>query len=138
MVKKKIIYLVAATVAFLSVLTGVFAHVLNRNFMDTSQAQRRWGHEKFIPEKFKKGDAKIKASMAVSLIETQAFLGRSREEVRDSLGDFSGYYRSGSFPAYIIHEGWQKKGEDTWQLVFLLNMNRKIKAVKIHKNCCDR
>lgn len=137
MVKYKKIW-VAATAISLIFIAAVFAGVLNRKFMDISEAKKRWGHEQFNPEIFKKGDAKTKASMAVSLIEDKRYIGKTRQDVRKELGDFSGHYFSESIPTYIIHEGWQKEGEDTWQLVFLLNRDRVIKEVRIHKNCCER
>ena len=65
------------------------------------------------------------------------FIGKSAEEVRKELGEFTGNFFSDSIPAYLIEEGW-KKGKDTWQLVFLLNENGKVNEVKIHKNCCGR
>jgi hypothetical protein len=51
------------------------------------------------------------------------------------LGDFNGYYFSDVYPTYLINEP-QKKGDDVWQLVFLLDKNRLISSVIVHKNCC--
>lgn len=132
---KRILFV--ALLGFILVL-GVFARdALRKDFMSPSDARKRWGHEKFDPEKFKNGDTKVKASMAASLIESKSLLNKPLPEVKDILGEYSGHYWNDDIPTYIIEEGW-RADKDTWQLVFLPDKDRKVKEIKIHKNCCDR
>lgn len=41
-----------------------------------------------------------------------------------------------TYPAYIIQSGKNKK-EETWQIVFLLNSEYRVRDIIVHKNCCD-
>jgi hypothetical protein len=104
--------------------------------LSVSEAEARWGKQEFSEESFKTGDAVVRAKMVYSLIKSKKLLGLSASELRSRLGDFDGHYFSESYPTYIVQRG-EKKGEDTWQIVFLLDGNRKTKEVIVHKNCCD-
>ena len=73
--------------------------------------------------------------MAYSLIKSEKYLGKSVSEIRQELGDPDGYYFSDTYPAYIITDA-VNKGVDVWQIVFLIDKNRKISEVVVHKNCC--
>ncbi len=110
--------------------------ISEQTFMSASEAARRWKQKPFNAMKFRKGDTKERASMAVSLASGKHFIGKKAEEVRSELGNFSGFFWSDYIPAYIIEEGWTEK-KNTWQLVFLPNENGKVAEIKIHKNCCS-
>ncbi|MBI2605381.1 MAG: hypothetical protein HYW49_04800 [Deltaproteobacteria bacterium] len=105
-------------------------------FMSLQDAEKKWGNIPFSASVFKTAQASERAKMAVSLIKGKSMLGKTTEEVRSALGDFSGYFWNDTVPTYFIQEGW-KTGEDSWQLVFFLNRTHKVKEIKIHKNCCD-
>ncbi len=74
--------------------------------------------------------------MAYSIMTSKKFLGLQANAVRDRLGDFDGHYFSESYPTYLIQIA-EKKGEESWQIVFLIDKDRKTKEVIVHKNCCD-
>lgn len=74
--------------------------------------------------------------MAYSLMTSKRLLGLSVAEVRSLLGDFDGHYFSESYPTYLIQKA-EKAGEESWQIVFLIDSHRKTQKVIVHKNCCD-
>ena len=118
---------------------SVFAagHFWRGTTINANQAKQRWGQTSFDPQKFKSGDAKVRASMASSIVSNQnLFRGKSITEIRELLGPTDGFYFKDIFPTYLIQIG-QTHDEETWQLVFLLNSERTIDEVIIHKNCCD-
>lgn len=75
--------------------------------------------------------------MVSTLMRTNPFKGKSYKEVKAALGPSDGYYFSDYYPAYLIQEGWAD-GKDTWQVVFMLDKNRNVEDVILHKNCCSR
>jgi len=75
--------------------------------------------------------------MAYSLTQKNPYIGKPITAVRDSLGGPDGYYFSDIYPAYIINEP-KNKGDDVWQIVFLIDKTRNISEVIVHKNCCNR
>lgn len=105
-------------------------------FMNLTDAKQRWGAKPFSTKAFKDGETQQRAEMAVNLIESKQFIGRTPDQVKDELGPFTGRFWSYTVPAYTIEEGW-KKNADNWQLVFLLNENGKVSEVRIHKSCCQ-
>lgn len=105
-------------------------------FMSLQEAEKRWGNIPFNASAFKAARVSERAKMAVSLIKGKSMLGKTRDEIRSELGEFSGYYWNDTIPTYFIQEGW-RSGEDSWQLVFFLGRTHKVKEIKIHKNCCD-
>lgn len=106
-------------------------------FMPLSEARNRWTISAFNPAKFKAGGVKERATMAVSIISNHQMIGKTSDEVRSVLGDSSGFFWSDYIPAYLIEQGWDK-GNDSWQLVFLLDPQGKVNEVRIHKNCCPK
>ena len=46
------------------------------------------------------------------------------------------FYFSDVFPAYMIQRS-QEDRDEAWQIVFLLNNERKVEDIIVHKNCCD-
>jgi hypothetical protein len=119
------------------VLAKMEPYEKGQEYMSLADAQKHWPQKPFSVDGFKKGVLHDRASMVVDLIKSGRFIGKTAQEVRNTLGDYTGYFFSDRIPAYLVEEGWQTKG-DTWQVVFLLNLEGKIKEVKIHKNCCEK
>jgi len=108
-------------------------------FMNLAAAEKKWGKGSFSAQEFKNGTIKTRAVMSVDLIKSKVMLGKTPEETKKILGEFTGYYWNHNVPAYIIEEGVIKPNElkmtgDVWQLVFLLNKSGTVEEVKIHKN----
>lgn len=70
------------------------------------------------------------------LMNKKKYLGMPVEDVRTTFGKPNGFYFIDTYPAYFIQEGKTHK-EETWQLVFLLDENSKVRDVIVHKNCCE-
>lgn len=119
------------------VLAQIEPYEKGQEYMSLADAQKRWPQKPFSVDGFKKGSPRDRASMVVDLIKGGGFIGKAAQDVRNVLGDYTGYFFSDRIPAYLIEEGWQTK-RDTWQVVFLLNLEGKIKEVRIHKNCCEK
>lgn len=103
--------------------------------LSVGAAEKRWGRQTYIPEKFKAGSPDERAKMAVDLIQKRSFLRKPVTDVFATLGDADGHFFSDLIPAYLLNEGW-KNGTDTWQLVFMLK-DDKVSEVIIQKNCCN-
>ena len=102
-----------------------------------SQVKAKWGDAPFQSEAFKAGGEEVRAKMAFNLLKnSKKFIGKDRAEIRETLGDFDGFYFSDMFPTYII-ETAKKNGDSTWQIVFLLDRNEKVSEIIVHKNCCN-
>lgn len=114
---------------------GYAQHFWRGEEMPFARIEKKWGHSDFSADEFKTGDKPVRASMAYSLIKQKKYIGKSILDIRAALGDFDGYYLSDAYPAYLLNEP-QKKGDDVWQLVFLLDKNKRISSVIVHKNCC--
>lgn len=105
-------------------------------YMDVKDVEARWGKKKFSAEKFKIAKIEERAQMAADLIKNRKlFIGKSAGEVISQMGPNTGYFFTDQLPAYTIYEGW-KKNENTWQIIFLLGLNGKIKDIRMHRNCC--
>ena len=105
--------------------------------MSLAEVCKRWGERAFDSIEFKKagrkGESK-RAKMTCSLIRNkQQYIGKKREDIRKILGNYTGYYFSDMYPTYII-ETAKKIGEDSWQIVFLIDNKGKIKNIVVHKN----
>lgn len=134
---KRLISSICSVLVSLFVMAAGVQSILNRNFMDLKTAETKWGAKPFEAEKFKKGNKVVKASMAVDLIRSKIFVGKTFEEVKAVLGNYDGYFESDSIPAYII-DIKKKPDKETWQVLFLPDKTGiHVEEVKIHKNCCD-
>ncbi len=105
-------------------------------FLNLEETKKKWGQKSFLGEAFKAGTAKDRAPMVYDLIKRKIFVGKTAVEVRSLLGPTSGYFWSEQIPTYFVEEGWSEK-KDSWQLVFLIDENERVKEVRVHKNCCD-
>ena len=133
---KKIIFILL--VSFISF--GIVAKTKNfwrGEFLPTEKVCDKWGKMAFDGEKFKSASESDRAKMACDLIKNQKkFLNKDRAEIRKLLGDYDGFYFSDMFPSYMI-ETAKADGQDSWQIVFLLNKKEAVKDIVVHKNCCD-
>jgi hypothetical protein len=97
---------------------------------------KKWGSSEFNPDKFKLATIEERAQMAASILRGKnKFVGLPRGEIRKSLGDYSGFYVSGMYPTYLIQDA-RTSSDEAWQLVFLIDVDGKIRDVVVHKNCC--
>jgi hypothetical protein len=131
--------LVLTTLSFGSALAA--EKLWRGSIMNAESAAKRWGSAEFDSAKFKSGDVKIRATMAAALQKQLLkkegqFIGKTATEVRDLLGPFSGFYQTDAYPTYLIEVG-KSHAEETWQVVFLLDRDRRVKSMMIHKNCCE-
>lgn len=105
--------------------------------MSPKAVKAKWGNEKFELEKFKIGDYSIKSKMAYSLLTDKSFIGKSHDEIRALLGPNDGYYFVDTFPTYIIQKG-KNHSEETWQIVFRMDNDYRVRDIIMHKNCCEK
>ena len=80
--------------------------------------------------------AAARAEMACSLLRNRSeYLGKDATRIRNMFGFPTGYYMSEAHPAYLIG-GVDRKDRNTWQIVFLINVNGGADGIVVHKNCC--
>jgi len=102
------------------------------------EVEKRWGHATLNIDKFREGDAAARAAMTFDLLRRQKeFKGKYVVDIRKEFGDPNGFYFTDVFPAYLIQEG-RNREEESWQIVFLLDKERKAEKIIVHKNCCDK
>jgi hypothetical protein len=133
---KKFIFL-SAIVFFLAGTHASAQHFWRGDLMPLAKIEKTWGESQFDKKKFRDGNASVKAAMAYDLIKSRIYIGKSRLDVVKELGPGDGYYFSGMIPAYIINDP-PKKGDDVWQIVFLIDKDGAVTEVAVHKNCCDK
>lgn len=127
------------SVLIFTIALTVFAadHFWNGKTMSMEEVGKRWGKAELNIEAFNKGDERIRASMAYSLLAKQAqYKGKFVLDIRKEFGSPDGFYFSDVFPAYLIQRA-QSKADEAWQIVFLLDKDRKVKKIIVHKNCCE-
>lgn len=139
---KKVIYGSVITFSLTLSFYVMAKHFWRGEVMSQKKVCQRWGHKKFDVLKFKNAksdkDESVRAEMACSLLKSQKkFIGKPSYEIQKILGESTGYYFSDYYPSYMIDSA-QKKGQDSWQIVFLIDRKRYISEVVVHKNCCDR
>lgn len=107
--------------------------MLSAVFSRIAEVEKKWGRQLFNAEQFKTGSEDMRAKMAASLMKNKSLPGKTPLEIWTLLGRHDGYYFSDLIPTYIIHDESTKGGE-TWQIVFLLDRNNKVKDIRVHKN----
>ncbi|MBC7741034.1 MAG: hypothetical protein H7061_02475 [Bdellovibrionaceae bacterium] len=105
--------------------------------MSAKQIKTKWGAEKLDADKFRTGNYEIKSKMAYAILTDKTLVGKSYDEIRKLFGENDGFYFVDTFPTYIIQRG-KDHSEDTWQIVFRMDRNFKVRDVIMHKNCCER
>lgn len=113
------------------------AYFLRGETLAPNEVLNKWGNQEFDFDEFRNGDELARSRMAYQVLSNkEAFAGMFVTDVREKLGTPTGYYFSDTFPAYLIQRAETRK-EEAWQIVFLLNQERKVTDVIVHKNCCD-
>lgn len=102
-----------------------------------SEVKKKWGSEKLDYSKFKMSPDNIKAKMAYLIMTDKNLIGKSYNEIREIFGSNDGFYFVDTYPSYIIQRG-KNKSEDTWQIVFRMTNDYKVRDIIVHKNCCER
>jgi hypothetical protein len=106
------------------------------DFMNISDAEKKWGVLTFNSEQFKAGDLLKRAPMAVDIVKRSLYVGKKRKDVRRELGDPDSYFFSDTIYAYKIMP-FPGENKEIWHLVFIPDDKlEKVKEVKIHKKCC--
>ncbi len=137
---KKIIIAVVVALAVIPFIYAKTWHFWRGELMSLKTVCQRWGEEPLDIAKFKLSEDNklVRAKMACSLLKNQKkYIGIDRGEIRKIFGDYTGHYFSDMFPTYII-EIAKKRGQDSWQIVFLINRKEQISKIVVHKNCCYR
>ena len=112
--------------------------ILNRELLSVREVCQRWGDRPLDVEAFRSAedDESARAAMACSLLKNQVdYVGMHTLEIGLLFGKFTGYYHTEMQPTYLI-ESAKTKTSDTWQIVFLIDRDRKVTGIVVHKNCC--
>jgi hypothetical protein len=132
---KKIIFIIGIII-FSHLNAKEKSFLEKQEFMDLQKANQVFGSNKVDLKKFISGDFRERGGQAAAICRDKSFIGKSVAEIRNILGKSDGYFWTDHIPAYIIGNGNLKDGS-RWQIVFLINEDKKISEVKIHKNCCN-
>lgn len=132
-------------VAVLFISTGVFVshgisqgkHFWRGELLSQKDAKTKWGTKSFDSDKFKTGSLAERAAMTSDLLaKKNLFVGKSTLYVRNTLGNWDGHYFSEMTPAYAI-QTYSKDSPAGYQIVFLLDRDRSVSDIVVHKSCCD-
>ncbi len=129
-------------ISFFLLLSTVFSIALTaQSFwggktLSANKVLKKWGHEKYDAKKFRSSSYEIKSKMASSIMTDNTLIGKSYEEIRELFGENEGFYFIDTYPAYIVQRGKTQK-EETWQLVFRMTNDYKVRDIIMHKNCCE-
>lgn len=113
-------------------------HRSSSDYLSVQEVCHRWGEQPFDTAAFRSAeeDKSGRAAMACSLLRTQDdYVGMDPPEIGQLFGNFSGYHYTELHPTYLI-EVADTREQDTWQIVFLLDRDRKVFKIVVHKNCC--
>jgi hypothetical protein len=112
-------------------------HFWKGDLMSETRVAQKWGKSPLDIKVFKSANEGQRAKMAFSLLNQQKeFKGKHVSEIREIFGNPDGFYFSDVFPAYLIQTASTNK-EESWQIVFMLNTERRVEKIIVHKNCCD-
>ena len=108
--------------------------------MDHNEVCQRWGEHPLDIVRFKgaENNEALRAKMACSLLKSEnqkKYVGKNTTQIIDIFGFPDGYYMSEAFVAYLI-EVAEQRGEDSWQILFLLDRDGNVSEIVVHKNCC--
>jgi hypothetical protein len=130
--ESKLLFLVTSMCCGMTISASSF----QAEFMTLPQGEKKWGRTITNPTIFRSGNLSSRAAMAVDMVKSKRFVGKSRSLVRDELGDPDSYFFSDTIYAYQIMP-YPGDGNEIWHLVFIPDASLKtIKEVKIHKKCC--
>lgn len=135
--KKTIIVLFSLLVIGFSLFVIAGQPIWRGETISAKQTEEKWGKQPLNVGAFRSGSMKDRAQMASALLaQKEKYKGKFVTEIREVFGSPDGFYFSDVFPAYMIQRAKNHK-EDSWQIVFLLDNERKVKDIVVHKNCCD-
>lgn len=124
-------------VAMLSSPALAAGHFWRGTTIGLSEVGKRWGTGEFDATQFKSGGEKLRSTMAHAILKSKkVFVGTHVLDLRKQLGDPDGFYFTDVVPAYLIQRA-KADGQESWQIVFLLNKQRTVEDIIVHKNCCD-
>jgi len=107
-------------------------------FMGVGEVCARWGEVPLDVAAFRAaaGDEPARAAMACSLLRSQDdYAGMPVSEIRQLFGEYQGHFWNAVQPTYLI-EIAETKADDSWQIVFLHDRDRRVTKIVVHKNCC--
>lgn len=107
-------------------------------FMSVGEVCARWGEGPLDVAAFRAaaGDEPARAAMACSLLRSQDdYAGMPVSEIRQLFGEYEGHFWNEVQPTYLI-EIAETKADDSWQIVFLHDRDRRVTMIVVHKNCC--
>ena len=136
--KKRLIFICLTLLTAVSILYLRKFYFKYGEFMSVKRVCKKWGREALDIGRFKTAgeDESARAGMTCSLIRSKTrYIGKKGWEIRKIFGDYSGYYFSDMFPTYLIERA-KREGQDSWQIVFLLNKAGEVSDIVVHKNCC--
>lgn len=132
---KKYKILIASSAILFSAFA--IAQLWSGKTLSAAQVQKKWGNKPLVEAEFKTAQPLQRAEMAYQILSNKKkYIGMDVDEIRKTFGAPDGFYFIDVYPAYIIQEGKTQKDE-TWQIVFMLNGQYKVRDVIAHKNCCD-
>ena len=117
-------------------------HFWRGELMNIKKVCKKWGKAPLNVSKFKavegnEDEEAIRAKMTCSLLKNQKqYIGKDTLNIKKLFGNYTGHYFSEMYPTYII-ETAKTKEQNTWQIVFFINRQRKVSKIVVHKNCCD-
>lgn len=134
---KKIKILTGVSVVFIFSLFLYAQNFWGGKVLSAKEVKAKWGDQAFNSEKFKAGSYDVKAKMAYSVMTNKALIGKTYEEIQQTFGTRDGFYFIDTYPAYLIQKG-KSHSEETWQIVFRMNNEYKVRDIIVHKNCCEK
>lgn len=105
--------------------------------LSAKEVLAKWGSQKFDAKKFKSGNEIDRSKMAYSLLNDQSYIGQSGSKIYEDLGSYSGFFFSDNIPAYLIQFA-NKPGDIEWQIVFVMDKNRKVSEVIVQEVGSER
>lgn len=105
--------------------------------MSPGAVKAKWGSGQFDLKKFKDETYLTKSKMAYSIMTDKTLIGKTYEEIREIFGQNDGFYFIDTYPTYIVQRG-KNHSEETWQLVFRMDREYKVRDIIMHKNCCEK
>ena len=125
-------------ICFLAVFSAQAKYIWPWERMSPKKVCKRWGETPLNAEKFKNAENNqpLRAGMACSILKNQEqYIGKSPLQIREIFGAPDGYYVSEIFAAYLIGAA-DRRGLDSWQILFLLDVRDRVSEIVVHKTCC--
>ena len=103
-------------------------------FLDVGEVGNKWGKAQFTKKKWQNASTEERGKMAASLLkQKKKYIGLFNYEITEKLGSSTSHYVSDLIPAYLI-EYTGVKGDEVWELVFLIDKHNKVWDVRVHRH----